>query len=123
MAKVHQLKVELLTAEAFKPFGQLIEAQGRAPDYRGTSGTQLWGLDCQIDGRLQLGFVRVPYQGLTFRAMEQHYGVTQGFIPAGGPPAVVAVSAPTDRHTIPSPEDVRAFLLDGTKGYILHKNT
>ncbi len=123
MARTHLLKVELLTPEAFAPFGQVIGPQSRPPDFQGLSGTQLWGLDFEVDGRLQLGFVRVPYQPLAFKTMEQHYGVTQSFIPAGGPPAVLAVAPPTDRDVTPKPEDVRAFLLDGTRGYVLKRRT
>lgn len=123
MATRQVLKVELLTAEAFAPYGQVIEPPDRKPDFQGLSGTQLWGLDFAVDGRLQVGFVRVPHRRLTFKVMEQHYGVTQTFIPAGGPPAIVAVAAPTERDVTPKPEDVRAFLLDGTRGYILGRRT
>jgi ureidoglycolate lyase len=120
---IHTLKVEMLTTGAFEPFGHVIDAQARPPDFQGLSGTQLWDLDCEIDGRLQLGYIRVPYQPLTFKLMEQHYGVTQTFIPVSGPPAIVAVAPPTNRGVIPRPEEVRAFLLDGSKGYILRKKT
>lgn len=123
MTKVHQLQVELLTAEAFQPFGTLIGPRSHGPDFRGLSGTQLWALDFQSDGRLQVGYIRVPYQPLTCTTMEQHYNVTQGFIPMGSPPAVVAVAPPTERGALPRPDEVRAFLLDGTQGYILHRNT
>jgi ureidoglycolate lyase len=123
MTATHVLKVEMLTAEAFSPFGQVIEPPDRKPDFQGLSGTQLWGLDFEVDGRLQLGFVRVPHRPLSFKLMEQHYGVTQTFIPVEGPPAIVAVAAPTDRDVTPKPDDVRAFLLDGTRGYILKRRT
>lgn len=121
--RTRQLKVERLTPEAFAPFGQVIAAQDRKPEFEGLSGTQLWGLDFEVDGRLQLGFLRVPYQRLAFKTMEQHFGVTQSFMPAGGPPAVLAVAAPTPRDVTPKPEDVRAFLLDGTRGFILKRAT
>jgi len=123
VARTHRLTVERLTPEVFAPFGQVIGPQNRRPDFEGLSGTQLWGLDCEIDGRLQLGYLRVPYRPLVFTTMEQHYGVTQSFLPAGGPPAVVAVAPPTERDVTPKPEDVRAFLLDGSRGYILKRRT
>jgi ureidoglycolate lyase len=119
----HRLKVEPLTREAFAPFGQVIAPPDRKPDFEGLSGTRVWGLDFELDGRLQFGFVRVPHQRLAFTTMEQHYGVTQSFLAVGGPPAVVAVAPPTDRDVTPRPEDVRAFLLDGTQGYILNRRT
>src|SRR5262249_23816769 len=43
------------------------------------------------------------------------------FLPMGGSPAVVAVAPPGsgDRNEVPAPSDVRAFLLDGSRGYLL----
>jgi ureidoglycolate lyase len=123
MAIVRQLRVERLTPQAFAPFGSLIDAQDRPPDFGGLSGTQLWGLDFEVDGRLQLGFLRVPYQGLSCRVLEQHHGVTQAFIPVSGPPAVLAVAPPTEPDAVPDPAEVRAFLLEGRSGYIMKRNT
>jgi ureidoglycolate lyase len=123
VATTRQLAVERMTSESFAPFGQVIAPPDRKPDFEGLSGTRLWGLDFETDGRLQLGYIRVPYQRLAFRLMEQHYGVTQSFIPVAGPPAVIAVAAPTERDVTPNPEDVRAFLLDGTQGYVLKRRT
>ena len=122
MANVHQVKVQPLTEQAFEPFGEIMGAR-ESVEFQGLSGTEMWAMDFQMSGRLQLGFLRVKYQGLTFNAMEQHHGVTQSFIPMGGAPSVVALAPPTARGTTPGPEDVRAFLLDGTRGYILRKNT
>ena len=123
MARVHKIKVEQLTEEAFQTFGQIIGPQSRPPNFQGMSGSKLWALDFQMGGRLQFAFTWAPYLGLTFKMMEQHYGVTQSFIPMSGPPSVVAVAPPTKRGIIPKPEDFRAFLLDGTRGYVLHKST
>jgi len=67
MATTNRLKVEVLTCEAFEPFGQFIGADGRQPDFEGLSGTRIWSLDFETDGRVQLGFIRVPYQRLAFK--------------------------------------------------------
>ena len=122
MAKVHKLKPQLMTEESFRPFGWMIDAKDQIADFKTASGTQLWAMDFQTQGRAQIGFLRVPYTGLTFKALEQHHGVTQGFIPMGGGPSVTALAPPTSRDGTPAPEDVRAFLLDGTKGFILKKD-
>jgi ureidoglycolate hydrolase len=55
--------------------------------------------------------------------LERHHNVTQTFVPLGRSPAIVAVAAPTasDPDAIPAPEDVHAFLLDGSRGYVLQK--
>jgi ureidoglycolate lyase len=125
MASVHQVKIEPLTDEGFAPFGQVISAKGRAPDVRSASGTEGWAIDFRA-GKPLVMLLKTPYQGLTFTKLERHFNLTQTFIPLGGAPAVVAVAPPSptgDRAAIPSPDQVRAFLLDGTKGYALAQGT
>jgi ureidoglycolate hydrolase len=118
-----EVRVEPLTEEAFAPFGQIIAPSGRAPDFRTESGTEGWAVDFH-SGRPLVMLLRTPYQGLRFSKLERHFGLTQTFLPLGGSPAVVAVAPPsTDRSAIPAPAEVRAFLLDGTKGYALAPGT
>ncbi len=123
MARVHTIKVEPLTQESFSSFGQVIQTGGREPDLRGASGMQMWGLDFHVEGTIQLALVHVPFQGLGLKPIEQHHDVSQAFIPMGGPPSVVAVAASTGPDSAPRPGDIRAFLLDGTQGYILNVDT
>ena len=40
MPSVHEVTIEPLTEEAFAPFGQIIAAKDRPPDFRTESGTQ-----------------------------------------------------------------------------------
>jgi ureidoglycolate hydrolase len=119
MQKLHALRIEPLTQEAFSRFGQVITVEERAPDFRTESGTEGWAVDFRA-GRPLVMVLRTPYRGLRFSKLEQHFGLTQTFLPLGGSPAVVAVAPPSaDRSVVPEPTDVRAFLLDGTKGYAL----
>src|SRR5262249_38248385 len=123
VAVVHQVKVEPLTGEGFAPFGQIISAKARAPDFQTGSGTEGWAVDC-VAGRPPVMLLRTPDQGLRFSKPERHFPMTQTFLPLGGSPAVVAVAPPsTDRAAIPAPRDVRAFLLDGSQGYALARGT
>ena len=122
---VTRLSVEPLTEESFRPFGQLIGERTVAPDFRGEQGTLGWSIDWR-GGRAKISYLRTPYQGLRFRKLERHLELTQAFIPMGGSRAVVAVAAPTDsrdRDAAPAPGSVRAFLLDGSVGYALHRGT
>src|SRR5690349_10902196 len=104
MVTIHRVKLEPLTDDAFAPFGQLISAKARTPDFETASGTRGWAVDFQ-SGRPLIMLLRTPYQGLRLTKLERHLNVTQTFLPMGGSPAVVAV-APADagdRDTGPSP--------------------
>ena len=122
MARVHEIRIESLTAEAFAPFGKLIDVDGRAPDYVAVSGTQGWHVGFE-SGRPLVSLLRTPFQGLRFRTMERHFHVSQAFIPLGGEHAAVAVAPPSEAASMPPLDAIRAFLLDGSKGYVLHRGT
>jgi ureidoglycolate lyase len=122
MARTHQIRIESLTAEAFAPFGKLIDAAGCAPDYVAASGTQGWNVGFE-SGRPLVSLLRTPFQGLRFRTMERHFHVSQAFIPLGGEHAAVAVAPPSNDAGMPPLDAIRAFLLDGSKGYVLHRGT
>jgi len=123
MRTVHELPIEPLTDEAFAPFGQIISTKDRAPDFRTESGTEGWAVDFR-SGRPLVMVLRTQYQGLRFSKLERHFELTQTFLPLGGAPAAVAVAPPSsDRSVVPDPTEVRAFLLDGTKGYALAPGT
>jgi len=126
MADVKTIKIEMLTQEAFEPFGQVIAGDAKPMDFRGSGVSNAWELDFQTEGTPRVQVTSTPYSGLSFTKMERHFIQTKVTVPLTGSPAVVAVSAPTDpkdREAIPSPDQVRAFLLDGTKGYMLKKGT
>jgi ureidoglycolate lyase len=119
MPTVHEVKIEPLTEEGFVPFGQVVSAKARPPDFRTESGTEGWAVDFG-SGRPLVMLLRTPYQRLGFSKLERHFNLTQTFLPLGGSPAVVAVAPPSpDRSAIPEPAAIRAFLLDGTMGYAL----
>ena len=114
MTKVYSLKVEPMTDESFEPFGQLIDPRERPPDQR-----MILPLDFHAEGRTTLSSIWQPCEGLTFWEMERHFGVTQTFFQLSGSPIIVAAAAPTDADpmSIPEPEQIRAFLIDPSKGY------
>jgi ureidoglycolate lyase len=125
MPTVHQLRIEPLTEEAFAPFGQIVSVKNRAPDFKTESGTEGWAVDFRSGTPLVM-LLRTPYRPPAFSKLERHFNVTQTFLPLGGSPAVLALAPPAstdDREKIPGPTEVRAFLLDGTKGYALARGT
>ena len=146
MTRVHKLEIEPMTEETFSPFGYVLDPKDRPQDHRiispvdfkadgqGTLGV-IWqpyrGVKRRVGGRREApdGSVDVkwhPFQGLRFSQLERHFAVTQSFIQMSGAPAVVAVSEPTDMDdpmAAPDPEEVRAFLIDPSKGYVLKRGT
>lgn len=123
MTRVHEIRAEPLTAEAFAPFGRLIAARDDEPDYRAASGTRGWHVAFE-SGQPLLSVLKTPYRGLSFAKMERHFHVSQAFVRLGGSAAVVAVAPPSeDRASAPRLEDLHAFLLDGSTGYVLHRGT
>lgn len=125
MGRTVQINVEPLTEAAFRPFGQLISASDRSPDFEGVSSDG-WKAHFEADGPTLVMLLSSRNEGLRFTRLERHFGVTQTFIPLGQVPAVVAVAAPTaadDPAAIPAPEDVHGFLIDGSAGYVLKRGT
>lgn len=113
---IHKIKVERLTPEAFKPFGKVLDATRRPKNHR----TFNWDRGFDVDGKTIVGVIWQPFEGMEFTQLERHFNVSQGFIPMSGSPSVVAVARPTDPddpNSVPRPEDVRAFLIDGSVGF------
>ena len=63
---------------------------------------------------------------LEFHLMERHLYGSQTFIPLAGTPSVFAVAPPTDPddpEALPDPDEITAFLLDGTLGVNIDPGT
>jgi len=114
--RIHELEIEPLTAEAFAPFGTLLDAGRRPVDRRLIEYDKAF----RIAGSTKVGVIWEPYADLTLTQLERHFSVTQSFIPLSGSLSVMAVARPTDPNdpkAIPDPDQVRAFLVDGTVGF------
>jgi ureidoglycolate lyase len=122
MTTLVPVKVQMLTPEAFAPFGEVLALRGAPPDFTGISSVG-WKSGFTCNGPSEVMLYSSRYSGLRFTMLERHHTVTQAFVPLGRVPAVVAVAATTPAGTHPRPEDVHAFLLDGTAGYVLHRDT
>jgi ureidoglycolate lyase len=118
--------VEPLTEAAFRPYGAVLGPADGPPDYRGDGGSYGWRVPFELAGRPRVTVSVAPFQGLRFARLERHFMVSQTFVPLDGPAAVVAVAPPTDpddREAVPPPEAIRAFLIDGRRGYLLGRGT
>jgi ureidoglycolate hydrolase len=123
--KTIEIKLEQISAETFASFGEIIGKKSTEPVFT-AKNMESWQMQFSIDGTTELMFNRFYYQSLEFSMMERHFHVTQCFLPFGEVPMVMVVSAPTDLNdwsSIPKPEDIHAFYLDGTVGIMLWKGT
>lgn len=127
MDDVHRLKIETLTEEAFEPFGQIVGEAGHTPiKYEAVGFAHDYRMDFSVDGTTELLFVRFDFQPWTFTRLERHLNVTQSFFPLGGKSSILVVAPPTDPNdweNIPAPEDLKAFLMDGTQAVMMWKGT
>jgi ureidoglycolate lyase len=102
------LTVQLLTRDAFAPFGIVIDQRGSVEINLGGGVPSMTGATAE----------RRPFE---FNFMARHRRTMQVFSPLVGSQAIIAVAPPSD-HT-PRPEDVRAFFIDGRHPYALHAGT
>ena len=114
-----ELTAEPLTAEAFAPFGEVIEAGDDAYSINGGLARrrdQAARLDVDAaGGRLRLGVVRAaPFSlPLPVTLLERHPLGSQAFVPMTSPRFLVVV-APAGG--LPRAEDVRAFIAEAGQG-------
>lgn len=117
---MRRLKPEPLTAEAFAPFGDVIEAgpaaEQRAINYGATTRFHdLARVDVAEDGGEPLIsiFRSTPIaRPVRVKIMERHPVASQAFMPLSGRPYLVVVAPPGDLD----PDKIRAFLAGPGQG-------
>ncbi|MDH3690378.1 MAG: ureidoglycolate lyase [Gammaproteobacteria bacterium] len=121
------LTVENLTRDAFAPFGDVIEIEGRTPRIinQGTAEryNDLALVDvCDNGGRPLISIFRAQPAELPvqLRLMERHPIASQAFIPLSTTPYLVAVA---EADAQPTPERLRAFVTNGRQGINLRRGT
>lgn len=115
-----RLHVALLTADAFAPFGQVIEASDAVHHYSINEGNteryhDLVRLDPGPQGRAIVSIFRGQPRALPFevRMMERHPLGSQAFMPLSARPYLVVVSAADET---PRADTLRVFLASGNQG-------
>lgn len=117
------IRAEVLTRDAFLPYGNVLEADGISPEMINFGNTQKYGGLTEVsiadNHPAQLSIYRSRAIELPFRIqlMESHPLASQAFYPLHQRPfpVVVAVSDST-----PGPADIRVFLTNGRQGVNLH---
>jgi ureidoglycolate lyase len=103
MWKVLRIKAEPLTADAYRPFGQVI------------------GMDRVrmkiVNDRFRMDTITVKHQPFRITHLHRHIKSTQALIPLGGAACLVVVAPPTvDLNSPADLTQVKAFLNDGSCG-------
>jgi ureidoglycolate lyase len=120
-----RLNAESATVEALAPYAALVAPQPQPPRFGQFYGdrVELWSPGRFIsDADTVLSVARVHPRPLQVIWMERHFKHTQTFIPLGGKPFVIVLSAPNS-DSQPDPSSVRAFHCDGSAGVMLHVGT
>lgn len=121
------LVAELLTAEGFAPFGEVVQAEG-ARHYPINAGTierfhDLARVEHEPGGRVLISLARanrvatLPHR---VTVVERHPLGSQAFIPLSPVPMVVVVAPAGDR---PNPDALRAFVTNGRQGVNYRRGT
>ena len=123
---MRELTSEPLTAEAFAPFGSVIEASDDAVKIDINQGHAIrYDRLAEIDvgdgggaGVISL-FRAKPLSELVLRTFENHPLGSQSFVPLSGRPYLVAVAPPGDFDST----KIRLFRAEGTQGVHYRKGT
>ncbi len=119
------LKVQLLTSEAFQPFGYVISKEPGTPLIKVTPPKFTSRMPFEVDdGKADFVYALLERKEFKFSALERHLKVTQGFFPMSNGPAIITVAPATDSsdpESLPDPDSVRAFLLESDKAFVLHR--
>ena len=121
------ISIEPLTAEAFAPYGDVIEMEGRdhfpINEGRADRYDALAKVDCEgSDQSAQISLVEARQYDLpqTVTFLERHPFGSQAFIPASSTPFLVVVAVPGE--TIDE-STLKAFVSNGRQGINYHRNT
>lgn len=111
-----------LTAEAFAPFGQVIECSGHA-SYAINEGssqryTDLAQLETDSEGRLALSLFRAEARQVPFalHCLERHRLGSQAFVPLNGQDFLVVVSDVDPDPARPAADALHVFISNGKQG-------
>ena len=123
------LKAVPLTAEAFAPFGDVIQMAGTTPRMINEGTCERFDDLAPVDvlansGRPLISIFKAAPRPLPFevRVLERHPLSSQAFYPLDGVPFLVVVAEDGDTDT-PWSRRIRAFLAAGNQGVSYRRNT
>ncbi|HOK32592.1 MAG TPA: ureidoglycolate lyase [Limnochordia bacterium] len=124
--KVHRIRLQVLTEEAFRPYGRVLELPEVPPSKRGDIW-QCWFPvgSMQLDAPLGLGIVRTSRLPQSIADMERHVSREELLFPVDKP-IVQPVGLPKDlasEKAVPQVEDVQAFIIQPGQAIIMARGT
>ena len=120
--ELHLLQAIPLTAEAFAPFGQVIECAGHAGYAINEGSSQRFSdlaqLEADASGRLALSIFRAEARQAPYalHCLERHPLGSQAFMPLNAQAFLVVVADRRPDPGRPAPETMHAFISDGRQG-------
>ena len=123
----NQIPIQEATRETIAPFGFLIDMESSVDAlptafYEGTVRVYSPS-EFQTDEDTDLTVAVIDRRPLRVQWMERHFKHTQTFIPLEGKPFVLVLAPPSDENDLPSIENARAFLFDGSTGLAIKIGT
>jgi ureidoglycolate lyase len=122
------VKVKVLKAnpETFARFGALIKLPEEKPSVDVSGVLIYWDQVVNLNvsgGEAELGFLVTRFRPFVFTSMERHTRSDETFIPLEGKACLFALAPAkdsSDPHELPDPDEVVAFILDGSFGVNLN---
>ncbi|WP_445401229.1 ureidoglycolate lyase [Zobellella sp. An-6] len=124
---IKTLKIEPLTREAFAPFGDVIESEGRDYFMINNGSTRRYHklgevqLDEQGQGIISIFRAKTLDYPLSIKMLERHPFGSQSFIPLFGHDFLLVVAPVGDGGMNIDPSTVRAFRASGRQGVNYHR--
>ena len=122
-----QIKPRPLSADAFAPFGDVIETEGHAPRWINNGTCERFDDLARVDvtadgGRALISLFRAAPRALPFRieSLERHPLSSQAFYPLQPVPFLIVVAA---SGAEPESAQLQAFLSSGSQGINFRRNT
>ncbi len=124
---MHRLELEILTPEAFSPFGVVLSPQGRERLSINTYGDKLnlYREEFQSDQPIEWFIVQGIKRDMQALFLERHMQLTQAFIPMNGDGFITIVARPDAKQEngMIALNEMHAFIVPGDTAIQIHRGT
>ena len=121
-AKTLVLRCETADDDSFSPYGRIVRRPENIAASLASGAVESWRLPFESTSPPQIMFNRYHDKGRSFSVMEKHLQVTQCFFPLGGVPYIMVVGLEKPDDQAFTPQEVKAFYIDGNHGVLLWRN-